>query len=320
MRLYGKLGGCLLAATVIAGMVPAGSAMAAPAKSPSGGLSAQRGFSTVTLVTGDQLTVSTDGSNRVAVKAGKGREHVGFVQRLAGGHLTVTPADALPLVRSGRLDSRLFDVTSLIEFGYDDRRADLPLILSGSGGNGIRANAINGATVVRDLPAIGGTAVRQNRRDAGAFWNSVTAGSGIKSLRADVDKVWLDGKRKPSLDVSVPQIGAPAAWQAGYTGKDVTAAVVDTGIDDTHPDLAGKVARPGELHRATRPSTTSGTAPMSPRRSPAPGPPRPASTRASHRTPSCSTARSATGSTAAPSPGSSPACSGRPSRTPRSST
>ena len=30
-----------------------------------------------------------------------------------------------------------------------------------------------------------------------------------------MQKVWLDGKRRVSLDHSVPQIGAPAAWQAG---------------------------------------------------------------------------------------------------------
>ena len=74
-------------------------------------------------------------------------------------------------------------------------------------------------------------AVRQPKQSTAEFWAAHRGG-----------RVWLDGMRRPSLDVSVPQIGAPAAWQAGYTGAGVPVAVLDTGIDATHPDLRRRVA------------------------------------------------------------------------------
>jgi len=213
---------------LVAGVGSAAPAGAAPPAAPAatGAVGQDEQVRTVTLVTGDRVGVQGNGTRLVNVERGPGRTGVTFTVQLAGGHLEVTPSDALPLLRAGRLDPRLFDVTSLVRFGYDDRRADLPLIVSYSGdaakAPARAAMAGAGARVVRDLPRIGALAVRQNRSDPTGFWNGLSAGAPhaaggppAMGLRPGVAKVWLDGMSKPTLDVSVPMIGAPLAWQPG---------------------------------------------------------------------------------------------------------
>jgi major intracellular serine protease len=48
------------------------------------------------------------------------------------------------------------------------------------------------------------------------------------------------GVRVPS---GVWLTGAPVAWDQGFRGEGVTVGIIDTGIDDTHPALAGRVAK-----------------------------------------------------------------------------
>ncbi|MEV4018269.1 S8 family serine peptidase [Nonomuraea angiospora] len=186
------------------------------------------GGRTVTLVTGDKVTVT--GATSAIVEPGQGREKVTFLTDEARGRLRVLPSDAAPLVAAGRLDPRLFDVTGLLELGYNDSRKDLPLLVTGASGP---APAVRAMTGFRSLGAVRGFAVRQRRGEAARTWQALVGGTG---------KIWLDGRRKISLDVSVKQVGAPQAWERGYTGAGVKVAVLDTGIDVTHPDLAGRVA------------------------------------------------------------------------------
>jgi subtilisin family serine protease len=220
-----RVAGLIVAGTAIAVVVPGASATTTATAAPD----AVPGGPTVTLLTGDRVTLG--GPHGVSVDPAPGREHVGFSARKdEQGDVQVVPNDALALLSAGRLDPRLFDVTELARDGFDDTaRTDVPLIVDYPAA--APASASVGATVVRELGAIGATALRADK--SGAFWPGV---------RSSAQRIWLDGKVTASLDHSVPQIGAPAAWEAGFTGAGTTVAVLDTGIDTKHPDLSDAVS------------------------------------------------------------------------------
>ncbi|MFJ9342228.1 S8 family serine peptidase [Streptomyces sp. NPDC101733] len=217
----------------------------------------------ITLVTGDRVALAGDGSVAQLVRA-PGHTGIVFSVRREAGHTHVIPQDALRMIGDGVLDRRLFDVTQLIADGYDDaHRKSLPLIVSyrrdtaGAGALAARDALAGVARERRPLPAVDGEGFAVAKSDAGSLWSAVTGTSQDRAAGAayagPVAHLWLDGKVRSALDVSVPQIGAPVMWQAGWTGRGVTVAVLDTGVDETHPDLKG--AEAAERNFTSSPTT-----------------------------------------------------------------
>jgi subtilisin family serine protease len=164
---------------------------------------------TITLISGDKVVVDERG----ALVRVEGRPGMQFAEYVQDDHQYVVPADAVAAVGTDRVDKRFFDVTALHSYGYTDDKIDRIPVLD----NGLRAAAA--------VP----------KKDASQRWQQRANARGA-------GKLWLDGKSKIMLDQSVPMVGAPAAWQAGFDGTGVLVAVLDTGYDQNHPELKDVVA------------------------------------------------------------------------------
>ncbi|WP_238697042.1 S8 family serine peptidase [Streptomyces sp. E5N298] len=222
---------------------------------------------TVTLITGDKVTATQQSEGTVSVDdvasvaGAKGSVRVA----IEGRDTYVYPDAAMPYIAAGRLDRQLFNITRLIAQGYDDARASaLPLIVTRSSEGASRkeqrsGRPLPGAKTTLNLPSVRGEAVEARRSKVSVFWSALTGSGGQDALKptartdadsgdaarpsfsAGVDKVWLDGKAQAHLADTTAQISAPRAWNAGATGAGVRVAVLDSGADTTHPDLADRI-------------------------------------------------------------------------------
>ncbi|WP_307676980.1 S8 family peptidase [Streptomyces sp. V4I2] len=193
----------------------------------------------ITLITGDRVSVDAKG-RVVGLERAKGREHIPVQIRKVDGHTLVIPADAARLVSTGKLDQRLFDITELNKSATrTSQKNGLKVIVGYKGAAAAtKADVRDAGTLRQSLKSLNADAVQTPHEDTPDLWDAVTNGDKTAS---GVAHVWLDGVRKATLDKSVPQIGAPKAWTAGYNGKGVKIAVLDTGVDATHPDLKNQV-------------------------------------------------------------------------------
>ncbi|MGW7426390.1 S8 family peptidase [Streptomyces sp. NPDC054813] len=211
----------------------------------------------LTLITGDRVTLETDtsGKQSVSVEPAEGRERVAFIKRQSGRDWTVIPADTLPLLATGRLDKALFNVSALVRGKYA-QRSSLPLIVeyAGDAGTARRQLTAAGADTVHPIGGTPFATLGEHRADAAGFWKGIAPGrADVTSFGAGVRRVWLDGHSRIQLDRTVPRIGAPHAWEKGYTGTGVKVAVLDTGYDPNHPDLKGLVTESANF--TTEPNT-----------------------------------------------------------------
>src|SRR5262245_36997462 len=203
-----------LAAMAIA-TVPSGSVRALEPGAAGQALGSSSQADTLTLITGDVVTVKTlaDGQQTAEIDRPAGANGMVRVQQTAE-DLYVLPDEALPLISHHELDPELFNVSDLIDMEYDDASTgELPLIATYRPRAGTPAP--RGSEVTLELPSVDGAALETNKDRARSFWNAVTD-PGSNTLKAGVDKLFLDGRVETSLKESVPQIGAPQAWSEGF--------------------------------------------------------------------------------------------------------
>ncbi|XRG77759.1 S8 family serine peptidase [Rossellomorea sp. GAMAL-10_SWC] len=225
---------------------------------------------TITLITGDVVKIKKieDGKNVINVEPADPND-AGAQILTIDDDTYVIPNSAIPYLAADKLDKNLFNVTELIENGYDDKSlSSLPIIVEykeSTAGSTQSARAVQtvgsaqtagtvetkkanlkGAKTVRKLESINGAALETSKKEEEMFWKDITpeASEQNKSnseFDQGIEKIWLDGHVEATLEQSVPQIGAPTAWESGFTGKGVKVAVLDTGIDPNHPDLSNQV-------------------------------------------------------------------------------
>ncbi|MFC1994704.1 S8 family serine peptidase, partial [Chloroflexota bacterium] len=186
----------------------------------------------LTLVSGDTVvvTVAADSTKSVAVRPAYPERRAFNIFEL-NGSTYVIPSDA----DRQRFDLELFNIDYLIDEEYH-KLSYLPLLVvyaEESSTAEIAAVETELADIAQSVQTFARLAVTAAQIPLDNVAQSYT------QLTRDqaVEKVWLNRKVHVDLADSVPLIGAPELWEGGYSGGGIEIAILDSGIDDSHPAL-----------------------------------------------------------------------------------
>ena len=176
----------------------------------------QTASSTVTLITGDSVTLNATAPGRYAVSAAPMSGSALHVSAQGGPQgvtrLYAVPAAAAPLITAGRVDQGLFDVAWLAAHGDTGPSARLPVMLQYGGHPDTAtltrdAAALPGATVLAIQPTVSAVEVGVSAGNAAGFWAALTTRGGAAipagpagayrtaspGLADSITRVWLAG-------------------------------------------------------------------------------------------------------------------------------
>ncbi|MEK4486126.1 S8 family serine peptidase [Psychrobacillus sp. FSL H8-0484] len=208
---------------------------------------------TVTLITGEVVMLDryADGLQAATIAPSPDGEAMEITKIQLGDEVYVIPAKAQPYIEADELDRELFNITKLVEYGYDDSNgSDIPVIATYSDtmatvGKALEKVSPVGSKKDKILESANAVALKVNKSEAETFWEAIdddsVSAATEPELAGGIEKLWLDKQVQVTLEQSVPQIGTPTAWEAGYDGEGVKVAVLDTGIDPNHVDVKASI-------------------------------------------------------------------------------
>ncbi len=195
---------------------------------------------TVTLITGDKLLVD---------KSKEGYRYAFITHHYTPGYSILKSHDGdlyfFPNnVDISRFSPELFSLKTLYHYQVEIGLRNIPIIIKFKPQIRSTEETLieSDLPIVKEaphlaLPIINGIAIRVPLEKTGTFFEEARTSRNINFVTLDHIRYVASGGYSPTLKDSVPWIGGTYAWSHHYNGSGVKIAILDTGIDPTHPDF-----------------------------------------------------------------------------------